>query len=278
MHRCARSGVAPASFPSTRRRRQPSPPARAATCAAPCCGSHWCSALAEVGLASVWGRGGHEHSPAARRLRSHARGAGSRDAPAGPGRRARHRRPAGIEWCRPRGRAGALVTAARSWPSSRRRQPMPSDGSPTCSSSPTSRSRSTRSARRWARTSRTTRSRVSGSRRIEALLGGRLRILITTARAIAERTLVPASLEKQPHPDREGHPHPAPGAGAGPRGDGVHPRHDGHRGGGVLVTRRHPGCLRFRHGLGDAPRMVGRRGVVAARIRPHHPAVGRGTG
>ena len=31
---------------------------------------------------------------------------------------------------------------------------------------------------------------------IEALLGGRLRILITTARAIAERTLVPASLEK----------------------------------------------------------------------------------
>ncbi len=32
---------------------------------------------------------------------------------------------------------------------------------------------------------------------IEALLGGRLRILITTARAIAERTLVPASLEKR---------------------------------------------------------------------------------
>ena len=31
---------------------------------------------------------------------------------------------------------------------------------------------------------------------IEALLGGRLRILVTTARAIAERTLVPASLEK----------------------------------------------------------------------------------
>ena len=32
---------------------------------------------------------------------------------------------------------------------------------------------------------------------IEALLGGRLRILVTTARAIAERTLVPASLEKR---------------------------------------------------------------------------------
>ncbi len=31
---------------------------------------------------------------------------------------------------------------------------------------------------------------------IEALLGGRLRIVVTTARAIAERTLVPASLEK----------------------------------------------------------------------------------
>ena len=32
---------------------------------------------------------------------------------------------------------------------------------------------------------------------IEALLGGRLRIVVTTARAIAERTLVPASLEKR---------------------------------------------------------------------------------
>ena len=31
---------------------------------------------------------------------------------------------------------------------------------------------------------------------IEALLGGRLRIVVTTARAIAERTLVPASLER----------------------------------------------------------------------------------
>ena len=40
---------------------------------------------------------------------------------------------------------------------------------------------------------------------IEALLGGRLRMLVTTARAIAERTLVPASLEKQPPPARDGH-------------------------------------------------------------------------
>ena len=144
-------------------------------------------------------------------------GGGSGEAPAGARRvrRARRRRrisptrlPARGETLPPRrtapARAASVLAAwlAHALPAAAGRGrrhhagARRSAGSPTSPCSPTSPSRSIPSARRWARRSRTTRSPASGPRRSRRCCAGRLRMLVTTARATAERTLVPAALER----------------------------------------------------------------------------------
>ncbi len=68
------------------------------------------------------------------------------------------------------------------------------------------------------------------------------------------------------HPAGQGNPHQAAGPGAVTGSDGIPTRHHRHRGRRVQRTRWHCGCLRFRHGIGDATGVVGQRGVVASRL------------
>ena len=99
---------------------------------------------------------------------------------------------------------------------------------------------------------------------IEALLQGRLRVLVTTARATAERTLMPAALERLRLRLAAGERRPPGEVARDARADGLPPGADGHRGGRVQRARRHPGRVRLRHGGAGAARVVGRRRLVAS--------------
>ena len=241
-----------------RRRRARRPP-RARSCGRRCC-SGW----PRSALASAWRRQRMSFDPVLDAF-------GRTPAAPRPGRAAA--RPAAQR----SGSAGCRARAARCWPpgwrgrfpqrlltvvapdAGRRRALAHRPGAPHRRAA----SRSIRSARRWARTSRTTRSRASAPRRSRRCSRGRLRILVTTARATAERTLVPAALERLRLELAVGR------ARARRREswralerDGLPPGADGHRGGRVQRARRHRGRVRLRHGGAGAAGVVGRRDLA----------------
>ena len=111
---------------------------------------------------------------------------------------------------------------------------------------------------------------------IEALLQGRLRVLVTTARATAERTLVPAALERLRLAAGAGRAPPAGATWRSARADGLPAGADGHRGRRVQRARRHPRRVRLRHGGAGAAGVVGRRRLVAPRVRPDDAALAAG--
>ena len=80
---------------------------------------------------------------------------------------------------------------------------------------------------------------------IEALLQGRLRLLVTTARATAERTLMPAALERLRLRLATGDRRPPAEVARHPRADGVPAGPDGDRGRRVQHPRRHPRLYGF---------------------------------
>ena len=110
---------------------------------------------------------------------------------------------------------------------------------------------------------------------LESLLRGELRLLVTTARASAERTAVPSALESLRLQVAVGDDRPLREVVDVARADGLRSRPDRGRSRRILGSRRHRRCVRLRHGLSGADRVVGRQRQFDSRLRSHHATLRR---
>ena len=263
----------PWTTPATRR----SPARPAAICAVRCSGSAL-AARAGRGRARerCWRRQTGEPPAGPRRVRTHARRARSGRAASRARRGAPARRAAGLERRGARRVAGRRGFRSACSPSSRPPRATRSAGSPT---SHTSTDEGVALyPQREALGEDEPHYEIAGERAetIEALLQGRLRVLVTTARATAERTLVPAALERLRLRLAPGERRPPGDVAAALGANGVPAGPDGDGGRRVQRARRHRRRVRLRHGGAGPARVVGRRHLVDPRVRSHHPALAPG--